>query len=98
MEGCFMFQWGGFIFKWAGGGTPMGGIGFGGRNFKKKSSYGGAPLLRPPTMGSPDPHINICVRSPNTCVALKQFNLLPPSTLFRSNFIYYPLTHHFEAG
>ena len=28
------------------------------------------------------PHINICVRSPNTCIALKQFNLLPPNTLF----------------
>ena len=27
-----------------------------------------------------DPHINICVRPPNTCVALKQFNLLPPNT------------------
>ena len=27
-----------------------------------------------------DPHINICVESPNTCVALKQFNLLPPNT------------------
>ena len=31
-----------------------------------------------------DPHINICVGPPNTCVALKQFNLLP-------------LTHCFEA-
>ena len=29
-----------------------------------------------------DPHINICVRPPNTCVALKQFNILPPNTLF----------------
>ena len=28
-----------------------------------------------------DPHINICVGPPNTCVALKQFNLLPPNTL-----------------
>ena len=27
-----------------------------------------------------DPHFNICVRPPNTCVALKQFNLLPPNT------------------
>ena len=27
-----------------------------------------------------DPHINICVRPPNTCVALKKFNLLPPNT------------------
>ena len=31
-----------------------------------------------------DPHINICVGPPYTCVALKQFNLLP-------------LTHCFEA-
>ena len=29
-----------------------------------------------------DPHINICGRPPNTSVALKQFNLLPPNTLF----------------
>ena len=29
-----------------------------------------------------DPHINICVGHPNTCIALKQFNLLPPNTLF----------------
>ena len=29
-----------------------------------------------------DLHINICVGPPNTCVALKQFNLLPPNTLF----------------
>ena len=29
-----------------------------------------------------EPHINICVRPPNTCIALKQFNLLPPNTLF----------------
>ena len=29
-----------------------------------------------------DPHINICVGSPNTCIAFKQFNLLPPNTLF----------------
>ena len=28
-----------------------------------------------------DPHINICVGPPNTCIALKQFNLLPPNTL-----------------
>ena len=27
-----------------------------------------------------DPRINICVGPPNTCVALKQFNLLPPNT------------------
>ena len=26
-------------------------------------------------------HINVCVGPPNTCVALKQFNLLPPNTL-----------------
>ena len=31
-----------------------------------------------------DPHINICVGPQNTCIALKQFNLLP-------------LTHSFEA-
>ena len=31
-----------------------------------------------------DSHINICVGPPNTCVALKQFHLLP-------------LTHCFEA-
>ena len=29
-----------------------------------------------------DHHINICVRPSNTCVALKQFNLLPPNTMF----------------
>ena len=29
-----------------------------------------------------DPHINIFVKPRNTCVALKQFNLLPPNTLF----------------
>ena len=29
-----------------------------------------------------EPHINIYVGSPNTCVALKQFNLLPRNTLF----------------
>ena len=29
-----------------------------------------------------NPHINICVGPPSTCVALKQFNLLPPNTLF----------------
>ena len=28
-----------------------------------------------------DPDINICVGPPNTCTALKQFNLLPPNTL-----------------
>ena len=28
-----------------------------------------------------DPHINTCVGPPYTCVALKQFNLLPPNTL-----------------
>ena len=44
-----------------------------------------------------DCHINICVGPPNTCIALKQFNLLPPNTLFWSNFIYYPLAHQFEA-
>ena len=44
-----------------------------------------------------DTHINIYVGPPNTCIALKQFNLLFPNTLFWSNFIYYPLTHRFEA-
>ena len=44
-----------------------------------------------------DLHINICVGPPNTCVALKQFNLLLPNTLFWSNIIYYLLTHRFEA-
>ena len=29
-----------------------------------------------------DPHINICVGPPNSCNALKQFNLLPPNTMF----------------
>ena len=29
-----------------------------------------------------DSHINVCVGHPNTCAALKQFNLLPPNTLF----------------
>ena len=28
------------------------------------------------------PNINVCVGPPSTCVALKQFNLLPPNTLF----------------
>ena len=42
-----------------------------------------------------DPHINICVGPPNTCIALKQFHLLLPNTLFWSNFIYYP--QRFEA-
>ena len=28
-----------------------------------------------------DPHINICVGPSSTCIALKQFNLLPPNTL-----------------
>ena len=40
---------------------------------------------------------NIFVGPPNTCTALKQFNLLSPNTLFWSNFIYYPLTNWFEA-
>ena len=44
-----------------------------------------------------DPYINICVGPPNTCIALKQFYLLPPNTLYWSNFIYYHLTHQFEA-
>ena len=40
-----------------------------------------------------DSHINICVGPINTCIALKQFHLLPPNTLLWSNFIYFPLTH-----
>ena len=44
-----------------------------------------------------DSHINICGRPLNTSIALKQFHLLPPNTLFWSNFIYYHLTHQFEA-
>ena len=28
-----------------------------------------------------DPHVKICVGLPDTCIALKQFNLLPPHTL-----------------
>ena len=28
-----------------------------------------------------DPHINICVGLPNTCVVMKEFNLLLPNTL-----------------
>ena len=44
-----------------------------------------------------DCYINICVGPPNTCVASKQFNLLPPNTYFWSNFIHYSLTHLFEA-
>ena len=32
------------------------------------------------TVAISDPHNNICVRPPNTCVALKQFNLLHPNT------------------
>ena len=35
--------------------------------------------------------------TPDTGIALKQFDLLPSNTLFWSNFIYYPLTHQFEA-
>ena len=27
-----------------------------------------------------DSHINICVGPPKTCIALKQFHLLPPNT------------------
>ena len=38
-------------------------------------------------LGISDPHINIYVGPPNTCIALKQFNLLLPSIFFQSNFI-----------
>ena len=44
-----------------------------------------------------DPHINICVGPPNSCNALKQFNLLPPNTMFWTNFIDSPLKHQFQA-
>ena len=41
----------------------------------------GPPLIYPVgPLAILDPHINICVRPPNTCVALKQFHLLPPNT------------------
>ena len=41
----------------------------------------GPPLIYPlGPLAILDPHINICVRPPNTCVALKQFHLLPPNT------------------
>ena len=30
-----------------------------------------------------DPHINMCVGSLNTCVALKQFNLLSPNIVLK---------------
>ena len=41
MEGCFMFQLGGFFYRWGAlflsGGAPHGrGIGFGGGGFRKK--------------------------------------------------------------
>ena len=43
------------------------------------------PLIYPVgPLAISDPHIYICVGPPNTCVALKQFNL-------------FPLTHYFEA-
>ena len=42
------------------------------------------------------PYQYLC-KTLNTCIALKQFNLLPPNTMFWSNFIYYSLTHQFEA-
>ena len=67
------------------------------RLFKLNSKILGPPLLNlgPPLIPSSrspliylvgplaisDPHINICVGPSNTCVALKQFNLLPPNTL-----------------
>ena len=41
----------------------------------------GPPLIYPVgPLAILDPHINICVRPPNNCVALKQFHLLPPNT------------------
>ena len=55
------------------------------------------PKLQIPPLAISDPHMNICARPPNTCVASKQFNLLRLNTLFWSNFIYYRLTHQFEV-
>ena len=48
MEGYLTFQWGGVFFRWGGfifkwRGCPMGGIGFDGGVFEKKSLDGGAP-------------------------------------------------------
>ena len=48
----------------------------------------GSPLILkfqgPPYLVGPlaisEPHINICVGPPNTCIVLKQFHLLPPNT------------------
>ena len=34
-----------------------------------------------------DPHVNICVGPPNTCIALKQSNLLPPALIEAISFI-----------
>ena len=57
----------------------------------------GRPKFTPPLISKPqvplliylvgllailDPHINKCVGPPNTCIALKQFNILPPNKLF----------------
>ena len=82
MEGCFMFQWERASFLSGEGGVPHGGASTlvgGGGGFKKNFKMGGGGC---PTMGNPDPHIKICVRPPNTCIALRQFNLLLPNTLF----------------
>ena len=41
--------------------------------------------LGPPLVGLlaiSDPQINVCAGPPNTYIASKQFNLLPPNTLF----------------
>ena len=48
MEGCFMFQWGGFIFKWAGGGRPWGASVLVGGISKKNRHMGGRPSYAPP--------------------------------------------------
>ena len=79
MEGCFMFQWGASFLS-GGRASWRVSVLVGGRGFQKKSYDGGRPPHAPPTMVNPDPHINICVIPPNICVALKQFNLLPPNT------------------
>ena len=46
-----------------------------------KTKAPGSPLIYlVGTLAISDRHINICVEPRNTCVALKQFNLLLPNT------------------
>ena len=75
-------------------------------NFRSPLNLGPPPWYqnsRPPLnylvglLAISDPHINICVKPSNPCIALKWFNLLPPNTLFWSNFIYYHQIHQFEV-